>query len=322
MRGDTFHRIIAVLLILIAVLLLLGHNVTTQISIVSPTVEQYVAGLAAGYAIGVAAALMGVAGGEFLIPTIVLLFGLDAKIAGSLSLAVSLPTMIAGFVRYSKDPSFVVLKANAALFQLMAVGSVLGALAGSLLLGVVPGRYLLPALSLILVVCAARVWLHASASTHAGSRDGVLFAFEPEDVRALTYIPLRFRMKLDLCAIHLSQSQWNALSHKVRQSLINTPCHTATDLEQLRQAISRAVGEAGGGAVRDRGERELAWRGSKVPTQVGQMLQSLCLPVIRDDTWQTMSEDWRFALIKLTRQGHSRNLEAALREFGLFKADN
>lgn len=49
----------------------------------------------AGSLIGVFAALMGVAGGELLIPTIVLFYGTDIKIAGSLSLLVSLPT---GFV--------------------------------------------------------------------------------------------------------------------------------------------------------------------------------------------------------------------------------
>jgi hypothetical protein len=317
LRGDTFHRIIAVLLVLIAAVLLFGHHTTTQLSLAGPTAGEYVAGVAAGFGIGVVAALMGVAGGEFLIPTIVLLFGLDAKIAGSLSLAVSLPTMIIGFVRYSKDPSFVVLKVNAALFQLMAVGSVLGALAGGLLLGVVPSQYLLPALALILVGCAFRVWQHACAPTHAGSRDGVMFSFEPDDVRALTYIPLRFRMKLDLCAIHLSQRQWNGLPHSVRRSLINAPSHSAAEVAQLRQVVARAVQEAGGGSVRYLEELEPAWRGREVPTQVGQMLHALHLPVIRADTWQEMSDDKRFALIKLTRQGHARNLEAALREFGL-----
>jgi hypothetical protein len=260
---------------------------------------------------------MGVAGGEFLIPTIVLLFGLDAKIAGSLSLAVSLPTMITGFVRYSKDPSFVVLKANAALFQLMALGSVLGALGGGLLLGVVPSQYLLPALALILVGCAFRVWQHASAPTHAGSRDGVIFSFEPDDVRALTYIPLRFRMKLDLCTIHLSQRQWNGLPHSVRRSLIRTPCDSAAEITQLRQVVTRAVMEAGGGSLRYLEESEPMWRSREVPTQVGQMLHSLNFPGIRTDTWQEMSDDKRFALFRLTRQGHARNLEAALREFGL-----
>jgi uncharacterized membrane protein YfcA len=48
------------------------------------------------------AALLGVAGGELLIPTLVLLLGADIKLAGSLSLAVSLPTMLVGFTRHSR----------------------------------------------------------------------------------------------------------------------------------------------------------------------------------------------------------------------------
>jgi hypothetical protein len=34
-----------------------------------------------------------------LIPTLVLLFGAEIKLAGSLSLAISLPTMLVGFAR-------------------------------------------------------------------------------------------------------------------------------------------------------------------------------------------------------------------------------
>jgi uncharacterized membrane protein YfcA len=60
-----------------------------------------VAGLAAGFAI--VTAVMGFAGGELLIPTIVLLCGIDTKLAGSISLAVSLPTMILAFACYSRD---------------------------------------------------------------------------------------------------------------------------------------------------------------------------------------------------------------------------
>ena len=58
---------------------------------------------------------MGVAGGELLIPTLMLLFGADIKLAGSLSLAVSLPTMLVGFARYSRDRSFAVIGKSLAL---------------------------------------------------------------------------------------------------------------------------------------------------------------------------------------------------------------
>ena len=73
-----------------------------------PVTWQWVIGVVAGFAIGVVAALMGVAGRELLIPTIVLLYGIDIKIAGTLSLAVSLPTMLVAFARYSRDNSFTV----------------------------------------------------------------------------------------------------------------------------------------------------------------------------------------------------------------------
>lgn len=317
MRGDTFYRIIATLLVLIAILMLLGHPTTAPVTVMGPTVSQYLVGSAAGFGIGVVAALMGVAGGEFIIPTLLLLFGLDAKLAGSLSLAISLPTMITGFVRYSQDRSFVVLKSNASFVRSMAIGSVLGAFCGGLLLSVVPTDTLLPLLALLLLLSAIRVWRHASPPSHAGSRDGHVFNFEPDDVRSLTYIPLRFRMKLDLCALHLSQRQWNSLPHAVRLSLLSAPCQTEGETAQLRQDIARAVHEAGGGGVLELEKQAPAWQSSEVPAQVGQMLDLLRLPRIGTEAWREMSDDRRFALFRLTRYGHTRNLEAALREFGL-----
>ncbi len=116
----------------------------------------------AGVGIGMVAALMGVAGGELLIPTIVLLFGLDIKIAGSLSLAVSLPTMLVAFARYSRDGSFTVLRRHARLGVVLACGSVAGTVLGGLLLGVVPEAILVPGLALLLVLSSFKVWRHAT----------------------------------------------------------------------------------------------------------------------------------------------------------------
>lgn len=103
---------------------------------------------------------LGVAGGEFLIPTLILLFGPDIKLAGSLSLAVSLPTMMVGFARYSRDRSFAVMARNKRFVLLMAAGSIVGAFLGGQLLLVVPGVVLLPVLAIILVVSAAKIWRH------------------------------------------------------------------------------------------------------------------------------------------------------------------
>ena len=108
LASQTLYRVIAAMLVAIAVVLLLGHEASGSAALLTGPAQMMV-GVIAGLVIGVVAALLGVAGGELLIPTLVLLFGVDIKLAGSLSLAVSLPTMLVGFARYSRDRSFAVL---------------------------------------------------------------------------------------------------------------------------------------------------------------------------------------------------------------------
>ncbi|MFG1384575.1 TSUP family transporter, partial [Xanthobacter sp. V3C-4] len=93
-------------------------------------------------------------------PTLVLLFGADIKLAGSLSLAVSLPTMIVAFTRYSRDNAFATVAQNKVFVAVMAVGSIVGTFIGGHLLGLVPEQVLLPILALILVVSSLKVWRH------------------------------------------------------------------------------------------------------------------------------------------------------------------
>ncbi|MES0179007.1 sulfite exporter TauE/SafE family protein [Mesorhizobium sp. M0025] len=160
LRSGTLYRIIAVLLLLIAVVLLVGHDPHGGGHPLLEGPAQFIAGVAAGAVIGVVAALLGVAGGELLIPTLVLLFGCDIKLAGSLSLAVSLPTMLMGFTRYSRDRSFTVLGRNKRFVLVMAAGSIVGSFIGARLLGIVPSSVLLPLLAAILLVSALKVWRH------------------------------------------------------------------------------------------------------------------------------------------------------------------
>ncbi|MBJ7532581.1 sulfite exporter TauE/SafE family protein, partial [Rhodomicrobium vannielii ATCC 17100] len=125
----SLYRVLAILMALIAVALFFGHgSAATSAALTGPWL--IAAGVVAGFAIGVVAALMGVAGGELLIPTLVLLFGADIKLAGSLSLAVSLPTMIVGFMRYSRDDAFSVISRHKAFVVVMALGSIVGAFIG------------------------------------------------------------------------------------------------------------------------------------------------------------------------------------------------
>jgi uncharacterized membrane protein YfcA len=159
LRSETLYKVIAILLVAIAIVLVLGHNARADDPLLRG-VAQIIAGVVAGFIIGVVAALLGVAGGELLIPTLVLLFGADIKLAGSLSLAVSLPTMLIGFSRYSRDQSFSVLGRNKGFVLIMAIGSVFGAFIGGYLLGIVPNEFLLPALAAILLISAYKVWQH------------------------------------------------------------------------------------------------------------------------------------------------------------------
>jgi len=168
LESRTLYRVIAVLLLAIAAVLVLGHDASVGQPLLLGT-ARHVAGVVAGLAIGVVASLLGVAGGELLIPTLVLLFGADIKLAGSLSLAVSLPTMIVGFGRYSRDRSFSVIGRNRVFLLVMAAGSIVGTLVGGLLLGVVPNAFLLPGLAVILLVSAVKVWRHGTDGHRSGS---------------------------------------------------------------------------------------------------------------------------------------------------------
>jgi len=159
LKSETLYRIIATILVLTAGVLWSTHDAVAG----SPAFTGHIfvmACFAIGFVIGVIASLLGVAGGEFLIPSLVLICGIDIKLAGSLSLAISLPTMLVGFARYSRDQSFSVLRHNWGFFVVMAAGSILGTFIGGLLLGVVPSAVLLPLLVALLLLSAVKVWWH------------------------------------------------------------------------------------------------------------------------------------------------------------------
>lgn len=69
------------------------------------------------------ASLSGCAGGEFLMPTLVLLFGLKPKLAGSLS-AISVPMMIVGLGTYGREQSFEVVRTHAPSHAYMSAASI------------------------------------------------------------------------------------------------------------------------------------------------------------------------------------------------------
>lgn len=161
-------RVILVLLVMLALVILaeawMGRHDGGAPLIADP-ILRWTAGLLAGLFIGIVAALLGVAGGELLIPTLVLLYGLDIKLAGSLSLMISLPTMLVGFARYRESNAFAVLGHERPLLIWMAAGSILGAGLGGLMLGLVPAAWLMTGLGMILLISAVKVFQHGKGET-------------------------------------------------------------------------------------------------------------------------------------------------------------
>jgi uncharacterized protein len=156
MRTATLNRVLAVLLVLIAIALAWNHFGDLNPLELHP-LPRTLLGIAAGVGIGIVAALMGIAGGELLIPAIVLLYAVDIKIAGSLALAISLPTVLVAFARYSRDRSFEVLRATKGFVLTMATGSIIGTILGGLLLGAVPEGVLIPLLVALLLLSSVKV---------------------------------------------------------------------------------------------------------------------------------------------------------------------
>ena len=157
-REGALHLVIVACLICLSAVLI-GHEYIFQVHAAEmPHAAKVGAGLLAGVVIGLVSGVLGVAGGELIIPTLMLLYGIDIKMAGTLSLAISVPTIGAGLFRYSRSPIMRQVLPDARLMIGMGLGSILGALAGSHLVRYVPGSLLTMFLGIILVISAIRLY--------------------------------------------------------------------------------------------------------------------------------------------------------------------
>lgn len=116
------------------------------------------AGAAFGVGIGLVSSLLGVAGGELIIPTLIFAFGFDIRAAGTASLIVSLPTVAVGILRHAKRGGYTERRAIVETVVPMSAASVVGALAGGLLVGLIPVPLLKGVLGTILIVSAVRIF--------------------------------------------------------------------------------------------------------------------------------------------------------------------
>src|SRR5215212_290317 len=111
-----------------------------------------------GVLIGLVSSLLGVAGGELIIPALVFVFGAGIKTAGTASLLISLPTVAVGVLRHRRLGSYAERADLTQTVVPMGLGSVVGAVAGGLFVGVVPAAALKFVLGVILIVSAVRIF--------------------------------------------------------------------------------------------------------------------------------------------------------------------
>jgi uncharacterized membrane protein YfcA len=117
-----------------------------------------VAAVLFGLCIGLVSSLLGVAGGELIIPTLVFAFGAGIKTAGTASLLISLPTVAVGVLRHRELGSYSDRADLTRTVAPMGAGSVVGAVVGGLLVGLVPAAALKFVLGVILIVSAVRIF--------------------------------------------------------------------------------------------------------------------------------------------------------------------
>ena len=117
-----------------------------------------VSGLALGFLIGAVSGLLGVAGGEIIIPTLILGFGAPIKAAGTLSQMVSIPAVLTGFIRHYRAGALSDRNLAMRLILPMGLGAIAGGVGGGLMANLAPSSILKAVLGAILIASSIKVF--------------------------------------------------------------------------------------------------------------------------------------------------------------------
>jgi uncharacterized protein len=157
--------VIAVLLLATAALLALETMIsgTAWTALASDSSWRGVAAVVAGLFVGAISSLLGVAGGEFIIPILIFVFGADIKTAGTASVLISLPVVLTGVTRHWLTGHYQSQSMLVYLVLPMSIGSLVGATVGGYLAASAPTEALRVALAVILAVSSFKLWSKGNA---------------------------------------------------------------------------------------------------------------------------------------------------------------
>jgi uncharacterized membrane protein YfcA len=113
-------------------------------------------GIVIGSGIGLVSSVLGVAGGELLIPTLIFVFGADIRTAGNASILISLGIVLTGLWRYWRSNVIPQGRGIRRITLAMSAGSIVGATLGGLAVAHAPAEFLKVLLGCVLIAAAAK----------------------------------------------------------------------------------------------------------------------------------------------------------------------
>jgi uncharacterized membrane protein YfcA len=158
LSAERLVRLIALLLIGIGALLLWEAAFPFRYASLVPAsaVAHLSSGIAIGAGIGLASSVLGVAGGELLIPTLIFIFGADIRTAGSASILISLGIVLMGLWRYWRSNAIPQGRGIQRITFAMSAGSIIGAILGGLAVAYAPVTFLKVFLGCTLIAAAVK----------------------------------------------------------------------------------------------------------------------------------------------------------------------
>lgn len=161
LSGERLIQAIALLLAGIGALLLLESLTPFEKVALLPAdpATHALVGAVIGVGIGLVSSMLGVAGGELLIPTLIFVFGADIRVAGSASILISLGVVIIGLWRYHRLGAIPQGRGVQRITLAMSLGSIVGATIGGLAVAYAPTALLKLLLGTVLIAAAVKTVL-------------------------------------------------------------------------------------------------------------------------------------------------------------------